>query len=825
VSGPAARRSRKPPHVWGEWSPEQQTLLAWGILLVVVLFFYAPVLFQGRMPLGSDTIQWRASAQAMIAYRNQTGEEPLWNPNLFAGMPGYLINYPPVVPQLDTLLGWIRRWMWPVEHVLVLLIGMYVLLRGLRLPPLPAALGALAYGFTTYFPIIQIVGHNSKFIAFALLPWVLWAFRRVLERRDLFSALLWAVVLALEFRAGHPQVTYYGAVLLAIWWAFEAAGALREKRLAVFAGATGWLLFGLLLAGLMVLQPYWAIFEYNPYSVRGAAEATGTGGLDKDYAMAWSQSWGELLTLLVPAAFGEGGLTYWGDKPFTEGPHYIGGIVLALAIGVLLLGGRIPDPARRRVIYATAVAGLLAMGFSLGRHFPLLNDLAFAYLPFFNKWRTPEMWLVLTALCTALLAGFAGWWMLEHRGSLRPFFYTGIAFFLLGLGLWAFRDSLFPFERPNEMRELLREIARQAGRPENDPQLMAFVEGEHARKIEERRQKYTADVKRLLLFLGVGLLLLWAADRRLVGMPAAWAGLCLLVGLDLGGVGRRHFTEDRLVSRGRDPAEAIPVSETDRFIARDPELVRGFPLGQNPFNNAIPSYSYQSLGGYHGAKLRLYQDLIDSVFFAPNPYPNIPLNVSVLRMLNTRYIVLAGRANVPGWQEVFQEGPWVTYRDTLAMPRAWLVGEVEVLPSPEAVRRRLRDSTWRPERTALLLRPPPGPVVPIGPEGKAAVQLLQWGPRRMRLRVQTSEPRFLIISEIWYPVGWRAWLDGQPVELYRTNYALRGLYVPAGSHEVRLEFDPASHRWGSRIAALATLFGYGGLLVLGLRRLWPRRRS
>ncbi|MCS7155196.1 MAG: YfhO family protein [Bacteroidota bacterium] len=821
----ASARTRKPStSIWGEWDLPQQELWAVGIMLLAALIFYAPVIVQGLQPLGSDTLQWRASAQAMIAYRDATGEEPLWNPNLFAGMPGYLINYPPLVPQFDTLLGWLRRWTWPLEHVLLLLGGMYVLLRGFRVPALAAALGAMAYGLTTYFPIIQIVGHNSKFIAFAFLPWLLWAFRRLMLRPDLLGMALWAVILALEVRAGHPQVTYYGAVFLALWWAFEAYGALREGRWRPFGAATGLLLAGTALAALMVLQPYWAIFEYNPYSIRGGAEGA-SGGLRRDYAMAWSQSWGELLTLLVPAAFGEGGHTYWGDKPFTEGPHYLGVLVILLAIGSLVTVRRLPDPAMRRAVYAAAAAGLLAVGFSLGKHFPLLNEPAFAYLPFFNKWRTPEMWLVITALSTALLAGFAGWGMGPQPRAIRPFLYVGAAIFAFGLLLWAFRDAWFAFERPQEARTLLEELARQTGRPTSDPQLVAFVEAEHARQVAERRAKYTADVQRLLLLAGIGLMLLWAAERRLLGLPATWAGLAVLVAFDLGSVGRRHFREDRLVPRGRDLAQAIPVSETDRFIARDPELVRGFSLAQNPFNNAIPSYSYQSLGGYHGAKLRLYQDLIDSVFFAPNPYPEIPLNLSVLRMLNTRYVVLAGEARVPGWREVFREGNWITYRDSLALPRAWLVGQVEVLADLPNIRRRLLDTTWNPARTALLLSPPPGPVVPIRENSTARVEVLQWGPRRMAFRVQTDAPRFLVLSEIWYPAGWRAWVDGKPSPLYRTNYALRGLYVPAGTHEVRLSFDPDSHRWGVRIAAGATVVGYGLLfgLLLRARLRRPRR--
>ncbi|NBC18676.1 MAG: hypothetical protein GVY18_15335, partial [Bacteroidetes bacterium] len=254
----ASSRSRATAPPEASWWERQSEVVQHGICLVVLLAvivgFYAPVLFSGKTIVGGDTVNWRAMAEAMIDYREAAGEEPLWNPNAFAGMPGYLISFPKQIPQLDTLVNLLRSAMWPVSHALVLFAGMYVLGVYLTRKKWAAVLAACAYGLTTYIPIILVAGHNTKFVALSYAPWLVLAFAYALRKPRLLSGLLFAVALGLNLRADHVQITYYVSFMLGLWWVVEGVGAVRNDRWKPFLRTTGWLALGSLLALAMVAQ-------------------------------------------------------------------------------------------------------------------------------------------------------------------------------------------------------------------------------------------------------------------------------------------------------------------------------------------------------------------------------------------------------------------------------------------------------------------------------------------------------------------------------------------------------------------------------------------
>ena len=830
-------RQRPTPRVqhadsfWAQYSPTTRHGFCLGVLLVVTLVFFSAVIFGGKGIHGTDVVSWRANAEPLIEYQERTGEQALWAPNVFGGMPAYMINYKTVVPQLDTVVNAARSFAFPASHFFVLLVGVYLLVFYLSRNHFSGLLSALAFGFTTYLPILLATGHNTKFVALAFAPYVLLAFVYTLRNPSLLGGLLFAGALALDLRAKHPQITYYVLMLALVWWIVEAVWAWQEDEVTPFAKSTGWLAMGTGLALLMVAQPYLAIYEYKQFSVRGgevAAGGGGGGGMGWQKAMQWSQGPKELLTLAVADAFGGGGRMYWGPKTFTEGPHYVGGVVLALS-------GLAVWRVRSRLTWGLGAGVAVTMLFALGKYAAWLNWPMFAYFPFFNSFRAPETWLSVSALGLAVLAGIGLDYAMrpsadgEDPDRNRSLLYAFGAVAGLVLLLMVGRGAFFSFENPRET-QVTQKIEQSPQLSRSNPQVQRFYQRLEQRK-QQRRDAFQADATRTLLAVGVALLLLWLYRRRTL---SAWlaAGLVVLIVLvDLWGVGRRHLGEDTF-STQRNTEAQIPTYGFDRYLRKQAEAAGGaghfrvFPLqtpyAQNPMSNAISSYHYQSVGGYHAAKLQRYQDYIDHILqLSAQGAPN----ENALDLMNARYVV--AQQQLPGTTVAYrdQQTETLVLENPDAVPRGFLVGKTEVVEAPKKTWARLRSSSFDPRTTALLPEPLDAPVTPIDSASTAEVSLEAHEPPEIRWTIRTDAPRLFVASEVYYPAGWTAYLDGEEVPIHRVNYLLRGVHVPEGEHTLVMRFEPAAHRYGTWISAAATVLDYGGIAVLGIpylrRRLLP----
>lgn len=820
-------RAHQADTFWTRLSPTARHAVCLGLLFLIAAAFYSPALFEGKTIRGGDVVSWRANANALIEYQEETGERALWAPNVFSGMPAFLINYKLVVPQLDTLVNAARSVMWPVEHIFLLMAGMYLLVVYLRRDSLAGLVAAVGFGFTTYIPIILAAGHQTKFVALAYAPLVIAAFVYALRNPSLLAGLLFAAALALELRAKHPQITYYVMMVLLIWWIVEVVRAVRNEETTLLAKSTGWLALGTVLALLMVAQPYLATYQYKEFSTRASEAVTaggeGGGAMAWDYAMRWSQGVKEMITLVIAEAFGGGGQEYWGPKPFTEGPHYIGGIIAALA-GLALW------QVRSRIVWGLGAAAGLTMLFAMGRHAAWINGPMFQYFPFFDSFRAPETWLSITALVLAVLAGFGLDYALRREASgkrkrrsnsdprLRPILIAfGVAVGLVAL-LWMGRDVVFDFEKPNEEQRITQALLRQNPNVSpQDPRVQQAVNRQMEKFKEQRRADFTSSAQRTLLFLMLagGALVLYRREK----IEPWMAGLVVvgLVTVDLWGVDKRYLGSDQY-SQEQNAAAEIPTYGFDEFIKKQMQEAGGpghfrvlSLIEGDPTSTARPSYHYEQIGGYHGAKLQRYQDYLTHILQinqsgAPNG--------NALDLMNTRYIVT--RQQLPGTEVVHRDEQTgaLVLRNPDALPRAFFVGQTEVVEETQATWTRLRSDDFDPRRTALLPEPLDAPVTPIDSASTARVELESYTPPEIVWQVETDAPRLFVASEVYYPAGWNAYLDGEPVPIHRVNYLLRGVHVPEGEHQLVMRFEPRADRVGTWVAAGATAVTYGGILWL-----------
>ena len=806
---------------WNTLTPARQHLIILAFLLVAPLFLFHASILGGQQYIGHDVIQWRAGAESLFEHQEETGETAHWAANMFSGMPATTISHPPQIKNLDNTILLFLRFIYPAAEMWILLGGAYLMFLLMGVKPLSALFGAIIIGFTTYIPIIIGAGHNAKFLAYIYIPWIYngyFLMTRTSWNRWL-AFFIFALALTLHMRSYHPQVTYFFLFPLGTLFIYDLIEAVRKGRQKAksFSIHTGWLVSAALIALLITIQLYWSTFEYSSFSMRGGSELTGAGGLEREYAFAWSQGWAELLTLLIPGLFG-GSELYWGPKTFTSGPHYAGALTfLFFVIGVL--------KSTHRLKWVFLGPGIATLFFSLGEHFGALNNLMFDYFPLFNKFRVPEMWLMVTLFCFTVPAVFGLDWLAEQisKGKKWKTFIQPVGIAAIIALLVVFSGlQLLSFEKPGERAQIAEQLAAQNEVPVDDPRVSQAVSRiMQSQLIPEREDLAKSDSFRFMILFGIGVVILIAMAQQKLPVSYGLAAISVILLVDFVQVDKRYLSERSLVDQSLTREAVIEQNERpiDQFIQErigheEGWPYRVFPLLDNPFNNAIPSYFYPSVGGYSGAKLGYYQDLIDSAFFAGQQ----GLNRSILDMLNVRYITLRGQAMIPGLETVYTGNDGVLLENVNVLPKAFFVDSVSVLENQNQVLQSI-SREFNAGEVAYIAEPL---NIEIRPDTTSSVVISTYDANRISMDIERSEPGFLVLGEIWYPPGWSAMLNGEEIDLFRTNYVLRGYQIPAGDHKLELILEPVWYKTGNRLALLGTvlLFGSG---LFGLFIAWKRR--
>lgn len=784
-------------------------------LFILPFFQYSDVLLGDQRFMAHDIVQWRASAESIIEHREVHGEEPLWSTNMFSGMPAYIISFMRSVPHFDNVYTWLSP-IFPAVPLWVMMLGMYLFLLRLKLHPLAAAVGALLVAMTTYMPIIVGAGHNAKVYALTFIPYMLYGFH-MLTRSDnkLLGFAVFALAVNLELRAGHPQVTYFFLFLFAAWWIHDLIKAWQEKSVPQWAKNTGFLIAAGLLALAANAQPMWSIYEYSPYSIRGGAPAAETTGLDLDYAMQWSHGWFELSTFFIPGIKGGSSTDnlYWGDKIFTSGPHYLGAI--AFFLGLLAI-----FKVKSSLKWVFLSAAILTMLFSLGKNFSSFNNLFFNYFPFYNKFRAPEMWLMVSTLSFCALAAMGANWLFTAEKDTKKVLSLQSVYFPAGLALGTgllyllLVNSVLSFEKPGERTMLANQVAQQNQVDPNDPRVRQVVNDFLNNDIKPARiEKAQRDTIWFLIFTGFGLL--FTALFILAKIPAyiAVGGMLVILALDLITVGSRYLPEDATIPKAWDLEQAIERQRTSYHdfiqgeMADFPYPYRVFPIDSNPFNNAVPAYFYPSIGGYTGAKMNRYQDVIDQAIFSDAT----GINFGVMDMLNVRYITVRQPFPLPGFETVYQGNSGSVMESSTVLPKVFFPDDVVIAERPSEALAFLQHE-FDPASLSIIEI---DTLSEHRADSLATFEMTEYQARRISFDVTKNEPGWVLLSEMYYPKGWNAFVNGEKVPIYAANYLLRAIHLEPGDHEVEFVFAPASYYTG-RIISWTVNVLIMGLLLLGL---------
>ncbi|MCA0447425.1 MAG: YfhO family protein [Bacteroidetes bacterium] len=760
--------------------------LALAFIVIVPIVFMFPLVFEGKTFSASDTQQWMGTAKVLMDYVKSTGEMALWNSNMFGGMPGYMVSLPNPIPGFDSWgLSLIAKILdWRVVYLIFMGIGAFLYSRIFTKNSYLGAFAAVAFMLSTYFIIILKVGHNTKFQAIAFIPWMFLSFHYLIKTVDWKAAVAFALALSLQLRAGHPQITYYTLIALGIFGLFWLADLIAKKEWKPLYTGTGLIIAAFILGALSIAFPYLINYEYSTFTIRGGTIASGTSGLSTDYALSWSYDWVESVSFFVADFFGGHSPFYWWQMPFTEGPQYLGAILLLLAS--LTFINKID-----RVVLSLWAVSLVVWLFSMGSNFQILADFLLNYFPMFNKFRTPSMILVVLSITLPILAVLGVKGFIDGISDKKTVdAYLKKVYIVFG-GILAFGIVLLiatgsmSFLKPSDASQY-------------DAQTLDYLKN-------ERSSLAVSSVWKFLIFnlIAMGLLLLTAWGK--IKEAFLGFGLLILVTIDLYSYSHQYLSD---LKPKKTYEATFNQTQLDNFLLSDKSDYRILPVG-NLFQSTRFNYYHQSIGGYHGAKLSNFQNLFDQCLYKGSD-PQLPFNWGILQSFGIKYLIIPQPVNqaigplLPSY--IDQETKESAMEFSGFHGKYFFVEKVETVPDLKEKIEKLNIPGWDPKKVSFVNKELSGP---IGFDSSSTVKEIKFDLHEIELEVTTATTGFLFLSEIYYPAGWKAYIDGQESEIFETNVAFRGLVIPSGTYKITMEFKPASVSQAVWMSSTGTFLLYG----------------
>ena len=798
------------------------------LFAVATIVYFSPMFFEGKQLGQYDILQSNGSSQEIVEYRERTGNEALWTNSVFGGMPAYQIT----VQYSNNWLQYLNKFLTlgmpsPAYMIFIALLGFYIMLLCFGVNPWLAIAGAFAYGLSTYFMHIAGAGHNSKMRAMGYMPLIIGGLYLAYSRKKMWlGTLLVCLSLGLQIRANHLQITYYTAIIVLIFIIFELVRVIREKQYASFVKTSAAMAIAVTLAVGVNITNMLLTSEYTSFSTRGPSELTDesgdkTRGLDKSYILNdYSYGIVETMNLFIPNFVGGGSVskigagsplyealvqnnaskqditafcravpTYWGGQRSTAGPVYIGAVVIFLFIlGLFVVKGRV----KWWLVTAVILSVLLAWG----NNFLILSDLFIDFFPGYNKFRTVSMILVIAELAIPLLGILALKEMFgnelaagDKQKALKNSFFIagGIAlFFSLFPGIFSFSasvDSIYS----------------------NYPDW--FIAALH----DTRQYLLRMDSIRTLFFVTAAAAVLWFSMKGKLKINIVYIVLITLIVVDLWTVNRRYLNDGNFDKRQR--ANTAAATPADLAILQDNGLnYRVLNLTVDPFNDATTSFHHKSLGGYHGAKMKRYQQIIEHhlgpeinamgaklrTVKTESDLASLFNNSPVMNMLNTKYIIINPEQ--------------IPIINSDALGNAWPVARIQWADNSDAEIAALNAFNPAREVVADKRYQPTLEGFNAQYDSTASIRLVSYEPNHLVYAYQSQLPQMVVFSEIFYDKGWNAYINGELTPHIRANYILRAMAIPAGNHEIVFKFEPKSYARGEKIALISSI----GMVLLML---------
>ena len=772
-------------------------LVALAAFLIIIVIYFQPLL-QGKKIYQGDIVNYKGMSQELVEYRAETGEEALWTNRMFGGMPAYQISHRTpsnLVVHADKLIGF--NFPREASFVLIALIGFYILLLSMGVAPPMAIAAALGFGLTSYLFIIIEAGHNTKAHAIAYMAPVLVGIIMAYRGKLLKGAAITALFLALQLRANHLQITYYLLLMVLVYGFFELVHAIKEKKVPQFVKTGLVLVFAAILAIGANIEKIWTTYEYGKYSTRSQSELTIDGnqdnkttGLNKDYATSWSYGIMETFNLMIPNFMGGASAselsvdsetyrvlkqnrvpnaknvikrmpTYWGAQPFTSGPVYIGAVMCFLFIlGAFLVKGRLK--------WWLLSCTLLSFALAWGHNMMWLTDIFLDYVPGYNKFRTVSMILVIAELTIPFL-GFLALKVVMSEKTDKEDLIKSLKY---ALGITGGLCLLFAFVGTSMFDFVSR----------GDAQYPEFL----VSSLEmDRAALLRSDSIRSLIFILLTVASIYLYTSKKIKPVMFAVTLAVLVLADMIPVNKRYLNSDDFV-KARKMEQPFQMTNADKQILADKELnFRVYNTTERLDAGARTSYFHNNIGGYHGAKLKRYQELMDMQILQGN--------ASVINMLNTKYIIRKGPS-----------GDLTASQNPSRLGSAWLVKEIQVVENADEEMSLL--STFDPANEVLVDKHFVQSNTSYSATG--SIQLSSYQPNHLVYDVNTDEASFAVFSEIFYDKGWNAYINGELNEHYRVNYVLRGMNLPQGEYQIEFKFEPQAVAVGSSIALVCSIMIY-----------------
>jgi hypothetical protein len=793
-----------------DWSKAYPYIGSILIFIILSIAFVYPIL-QGKQLQQSDIVKFSGMVKEIKDFRDATGEEALWTNSMFGGMPAFQIsviysnNISKFFHKIFTL-GLPR----PADMIFLYFLGFFVFMLVLKVNVWIAFLGAVGFALSSYHFIIIDAGHNSKAVAIAYMAPVLASIIYTFKGNYFSGGILFAITLALQIFSNHLQITYYLLIIVVLYGIFELVVQIREGKLVNFFKASGVLVAAAIIAVGVNIGNFWSTYIYTSETMRGGTELTigeesTTSGLTKEYITNWSYGVTETFSLLIPNFKGGSSSQiganeramavvdptlrnnvgqanqYWGDQPFTSGPVYAGVVVLFLFILSLFF---IKGPVK----WGLLIAAFLAVLLSWGQNFMPLTSFFVDYIPGYNKFRAVSMTLVIVELVLPALA-FLGLHQLftgkETVHIKHPAFLTALGL-TAGLALLFYiAPRIFSFFGAEETKMFADWMAQ-------EQQSAAII-----LQIQENLEKariaiFRADALRSFFFaLLTGITILLFSSGK-IKKPLFIVVLAALLMLDMIPVSMRYFNHDKFISK-RQIETPFQPTQANLQILQDTTLhYRVYNVTVSSFQDSSTSWFHKSIGGYHGAKLQRFQELIEHHITKGN--------MEVLNMLNTRWFIVPGPDRQPAAS--FNED---------ALGNAWFVDDFQWVENADEEILALNDID--PEITAVVHRQFEEKITISQPQPDSLdkIELVSYQPNVMKYKSSTSSPQLAVFSEIYYPHGWEVYVNGEKAEHFRANYILRAMIVPAGENEIEFRFRPTSYYAGNKIALIFSI-----LLVLAI---------